>query len=171
MVWIYILLLLRADGSASLALGQGYLLCLTGIGHLYWAGLHIRSVTWWSSASCWLVLVVEQVNHHPMAGRSCPFIVVVCPGGAGSHAWPLVASMILCQSSGIGQLVRLHWWLGPGHACAKDGRLCGACCRVIIHLAGGREWLGVVSSRVCVCVPVKPTRGYYVTTRGCATTT
>ena len=127
MVWIYILLLLRADGSASLALGQGYLLCLTGIGHLYWAGLHIRSVTWWSSASCWLVLVVEQVNHHPMAGRCVLLVgagcragqpvtssmqvvlcVVVCPGGAGSHAWPLVASMILCQSSGIGQLVRLH---------------------------------------------------------------
>ena len=33
----------------------------------------------------------------------------------------------------------------------------------------GMAWRHI--SRVCVCVPVKPTRGYYVTTRGCATTT
>lgn len=29
--------------------------------------------------------------------------------------------------------------------------------------------VGMAGSHVCVCAPVKPTRGYYVTTRGCAT--
>jgi len=34
----------------------------------------------------------------------------------------------------------------------------GSVCVVVVEVA----------SHVCVCAPVKPTRGYYVTTRGCA---
>ena len=46
----------------------------------------------------------------------------------------------------------------------------GWCGREVLS-PGPCEWQVCVQQcppRVCVCVPVKPTRGYYVTTRGCA---
>ena len=45
----------------------------------------------------------------------------------------------------------------------------GCICMAWTSLMGRYSQVGgVVSSCACVCVPVKPTRGYYVTTRGCA---
>ena len=47
----------------------------------------------------------------------------------------------------------------------------GSCGHVIIRVVAVEWQVRSVQSRVCVCVPVKPTRNHYVVTRGCATTT
>ena len=124
-------------------------------------GRHVGSswfgwFTWWSSGG-------HQAPHAILGIRPSSN----CAGG--SHGMQVQhichPSCGRCCGSGwstcLFVLVQGHHPCGP---CVMSGAGCVVMCGVVEGVAG-------VSSRVCVCVPVKPTRGYYVTTRGCATTT
>ena len=166
-------------GSSSVPLVDRWFLCLTGIGHSFYQQRVSWCVAGWQGSSAWPLVASRFLPPIGVVGLVLglgyfylPVVLSVILSG-----WVLVAWQLPTASSSWVCLGSRPDWLGSH----PSGRVC-SCVLVVMSRVhnhplpaggscvwqGGRSGRNSLISCACVCVPVKPTRGYYVTTRGCA---
>ena len=119
-----------------------------------WAGCFILCARPASGGRC----IQEQLHD-----ISHVWVVVLLPAASGGCVWS--SCLAGCRTDRVISHSSAGWLTPP----SNGGRSVSLVRLLVPGFASHVDGVGMAGSHVCVCAPVKPTRGYYVTTRGCAT--